>query len=61
MSRDEINNRVQELLDERGKLLDECLNATKERIIEIKQWFDSMRKELVELDELSWELTIKGE
>lgn len=61
MTRDEINDRVQELLDKRGKLLDECLNATKERIIEIKEWFDSMRKELVELDELSWELTCKGE
>ncbi|MBE9387861.1 hypothetical protein [Vagococcus salmoninarum] len=61
MTRDEINDRVQELLDERGKLLDESLNATKERNIEIKEWFYSMRKELAELNELSWELTIKGE
>lgn len=57
MNKNDILARHEELLTERGIMLNEILNATEGRKIEIYAWFDSMREELRELMKQMRDLT----
>lgn len=57
MTKKQILARMDELLDQRGIMLVEVLNATEVRKNEIYEWFDGMREELTQLARKMREVT----